>query len=88
MYIHAGISKLDTTIHVMYRMEPSMMTGSFKHLPSKDEVQMFMGVDRDKEADAFLRGLYAAGFLVRYDIHKAKLKFYDTDLGTTFNGGP
>lgn len=88
MYIHAGISKLDTTTHVRYRIERDMMVGSFKHLPSKDDVRMFMGVDRDKEADAFLHGLYAAGFLVREANHEANLKFYDAALGTNENGGP
>lgn len=85
MYIHAGIDKLDTTTHVRYRVEPSLMVGEFKHLPSKDDVRTFMGVDRDKEANSFYRGLYAAAFLIREADHNTKLK---PNLGTEGNVSP
>ncbi len=83
MFIHAGVETIDTTVHVLYRAEKYMMTGKFMHDPSKDEARSFMGVDRDKEAEGFLRGLYAAAFLMRESQHKLNMK-----LGFEGNTGP
>ena len=85
MYIHAGIDKTETATRVMYRVERSLMVGDFQRAPSKDDVRTFRGVDRDTEANAFYRGLYAAAFVVREAEHMSKLK---VNLGTEGNSAP
>ena len=86
MYIHAGRETTEKMIHVMYRVEPTLMTiGSFKHVPSRDDVRTFGGVDRDKEARQFVNGLHAAAFLIREAKHEVKL---NTKLGTEGNVAP
>ena len=85
MYIHLGVDRTEKMVHVMYRIDPSMMTGVFQHLPSRDDVRTFAGIDREKQATEFAKGLYAAAFLIREADHNTKLK---PNLGTEGNVSP
>lgn len=85
MYIHAGVDRTEKMVHVMYRIEPHMSVCIFRHLPSRDDVRTFAGIDREKQATEFVKGLYAAAFLIREAEHNKKLK---PNLGTEGNVSP